>query len=146
MRFQDSANALDVALVRTGDWIVGDGRAYRLLLRQRGLDGAEVLEREAGKQHGDQNGGPGFRPLTQGRKAEYAADDDDVDRPVPLERRGALEIQADQVSVVHGPSWSIRTLPAIVPATGISPSVVPVESPHLEARRKSAWPIPLSPA
>lgn len=65
-------------------------------------DGAEVLVGKEGKEDGDEDAGDGIGPYAEGGERQEAADDDDVQRPVPLQGVGAFEEELDEFGVGHG--------------------------------------------
>src|SRR5207253_904072 len=69
-------------------------------------------------QEDHQNGCYDLLVLAERREGEYAADHEDVNRPVPLQSNGSLEVRLNQLTVFHGTSrlwtdqWALVRVPS----------------------------------
>ena len=98
--FEKIAHRFDLGRGRTGIGLF-NGSDGRVSLRGGGLDRIQVFVGEQAKQDRDDEGGERGRLFAQGREREDTADDDDVERPVVLQRGRALEVELDQIVVFH---------------------------------------------
>lgn len=79
-----------------------DGLDEGLALEGDIADRAAIFPGEEAEENGDKDAGDKVAASAERGKCEEAADDDDIERPVPLEGVGAVEVECKEIVVGHG--------------------------------------------